>query len=204
MLLAEHGIVVVGEAAGGAEAVRLIVRLTPEVVLMGFNAPVTSALETMRRIARVSPGSQVLALSASPTAYEVSETRLAGACGHLRKDASIEEIVRRVRAAALRARVAGADQSAPQSASGLRLRADDAVSERAREPLAATRVDLTRRELEILRLVATGRSNADIAEQLVISALTVKNHVSHILAKLHTTNRTAAAAYAARAGLIRR
>lgn len=199
ILLAERGILVVGEA-GYVEAVALIARLTPDVVLMGLNKPAVSALETTRRIARVSPASQILVLSVSDTAPDVAQTLLAGACGHLRKDASIDEIVRRVRAAALPRRTsvsAARSMNGPSEPDG---RLEVTTSERRRP----ARVELTTRELEILRLVAAGRSNPDIAAELVISAMTVKNHVSHILAKLQISNRTAAAAYAARAGLIHR
>lgn len=203
ILLAERGILVVGEA-GYVEAVALIARLTPDVVLMGLNKPAASALETTRRIARVSPASRVLVLSVSATAPDVAQTLLAGACGHLRKDASIDEIVRRVRAAALPRRTSVSAARSMNGSSEPDGRLEVTASERTRERRRPARVELTTRELEILRLVAAGRSNPDIAAELVISAMTVKNHVSHILAKLQISNRTAAAAYAARAGLIHR
>jgi DNA-binding NarL/FixJ family response regulator len=204
MLLEEHGLRVVGDAAGGAQAAAMTVRLAPDVVLMGLNMPGMSSVEAIRQVTSASPATRVIVLIGSGAPRDVTNAILAGARGYLRKDASIEQIVQAVRAAA-----AGEPCISRTGAAALlthmRLPASRERPRARHGPASddsSAPARLTRRELEILRLVAAGRSNADIAAELVISSLTVKNHVSNILAKLEIRNRTAAAVYAARMGMI--
>jgi DNA-binding NarL/FixJ family response regulator len=194
-LLAERdGITVVGDAADGERALRLVERLAPDVVVMDLNMPGLSGIEAIRRLAGVAPHSRVIVLTISVADSDVVEAIVAGACGYLLKDATIDEIVAGVRAAAV-----GDSLLSPRIATGL--------LERMRE-LAANgngaehRSELTDRELEVLRLVAQGMDNAEIAQALVISPQTAKNHVSNILAKLQLENRIQAAVHAVRRGLV--
>jgi DNA-binding NarL/FixJ family response regulator len=194
-LLAEReDISVVGDAADGERALRLVERLAPDVVVMDLNLPGLSGIEAIRRLAAIAPQSRVLVLTISVADSDVVEAIMAGACGYLLKDASIDEIVSGVRAAA-----AGESLLSPRIATGLleRLRdlADDGDS-------AERHGELTERELEVLGLVAKGMDNAEIAEALVISPQTAKNHVSNILAKLQLENRIQAAVHAVRRGLV--
>ncbi len=194
-LLAERDdLAVVGDAADGERALRLVERLAPDVVVMDLNMPGLSGIEAIRRLAGVAPQSRVIVLTISVADSDVVEAIVAGACGYLLKDATIDEIVAGVRAAAV-----GDSLLSPRIATGL--------LERMRE-LAANgngaehHSELTKRELEVLGLVAQGMDNAEIAEALVISPQTAKNHVSNILAKLQLENRIQAAVHAVRRGLV--
>jgi DNA-binding NarL/FixJ family response regulator len=193
-LLTEHGLRVVGEAGDGEDAVRLVTHAAPDVVVMDLNMPRMSGVEATRRLAEVAPNSRVLVLTVSADDETVAEAIEAGATGYLLKDASGEDIAAGVRAAA-----DGEALLSPSIASRLleRLRptGDDAGG-------AASGAELTDREIEVLRLLAAGRENADIAQELFISPRTVKNHISSILAKLHLDNRIQAAVYAVRKGLV--
>jgi DNA-binding NarL/FixJ family response regulator len=193
-LLTEHGLRVVGEAGDGEDAVRLVTHAAPDVVVMDLNMPRMSGVEATRRLAEVAPNSRVLVLTVSADDETVAQAIEAGATGYLLKDASGEDIAAGVRAAA-----DGEALISPSIASRLleRLRpgADEAGG-------ASSGVELTDREVEVLRLLAAGRENADIAQELFISPRTVKNHISNILAKLHVDNRIQAAVYAVRKGLV--
>jgi DNA-binding NarL/FixJ family response regulator len=194
-LLAEHGIVVCGEAADAADAVSLAADAHPDVALMDLDLQGASGVEATKRIRLVSPVTRVLVLTVSAQEQDVYEALRAGACGYLLKDSPPEEIVAGIRAAA-----AGHSLLSPQVATLL--------LERLRGSLPATDLPhdvapkLTKRELEVLKLVAAGKENAEIAESLVISQHTAKNHVSSILAKLEVENRIQAAVYAVRRQLV--
>ncbi len=192
-LLAEHGLSDIAEAASGEEALAAIADLAPDVVIMDLTMPGLSGVETTRRLAESAPGARVLVLTVSDDQEDVLEAIAAGADGYLLKSASPEEIVSGVEAAA-----AGESLLSPRIASMLvtRVREQDA-----RTPAAAIRGKLSNREIQVLRLLGEGRENAEIAEQLVISPRTVKNHIANILEKLHMENRIQAAVYAARSGL---
>jgi DNA-binding NarL/FixJ family response regulator len=193
-LLTEHGLRVVGEAGDGEDAVRLVAHAAPDVVVMDLNMPRMSGVEATRRLAEMAPNARVLVLTVSADDETVAQAIEAGATGYLLKDASGEDIAAGVRAAA-----AGEALISPSIASRLleRLRpaGDDAGG-------LASGAELTDREVEVLRLLAAGRENADIAQELFISPRTVKNHISSILAKLHVDNRIQAAVYAVRKGLV--
>jgi DNA-binding NarL/FixJ family response regulator len=193
-LLTEHGLRVVGEAGDGADAVRLVAHAAPDVVIMDLNMPRMSGIEATRRLAEVAPTSRVLVLTVSADDETVAEAIAAGASGYLLKDASGDEIAAGVRAAA-----GGEALISPLIAARLLERLRPAPG--AGGP-AGTGAELTDREVEVLRLLAAGRDNAEIAQELFISPRTVKNHISSILAKLHVDNRIQAAVYAVRKGLV--
>ena len=192
-LLSEHGFTVVGEAASGEEAVELIAETAPDVAIMDVNMPGIGGIQAARRINAASPTCRVLMLTVSPDDADVNEAILAGACGYVLKDASATEVISAVGAAAR-----GESLLSPPVASKLldRIReADEAVQS------ASVGPQLTERELDVLRLIAQGKNNNEIAEELVISVQTVKNHVSNLLAKLHVENRIQAAVVAVRRNL---
>ncbi len=192
-IAAMPGVEVVGEAATGDEAAAQAASLTPDVVLMDIQMPGMNGIEATRRLAGTAPHVRVLALTISFDESDVTEAVLAGACGYLLKDSSIDEIVNGVRAAAR-----GESLVSPRVAAGLLDRVREAAG--GRED-AETRPDLTDREIEVLRLMAEGRDNNEIASALFISTQTVKNHVSNILRKLETETRVEAAVYAVKNGL---
>jgi DNA-binding NarL/FixJ family response regulator len=194
-LLAElGGIHVVAEGTNGAEAVRLVRELAPDVVVMDLNMPAMSGVEATRHITALSPLTRVIVLTISDEDGDVMDAIVAGACGYLLKDASIADVVTGIRSAAV-----GASLISPTIASKVlrRVRASTADTELAE----AIRTELSDRELQVLRLIANGKDNAQIAAELVISPKTVKNHISNILMKLQMQNRIQAAVYAVRSGL---
>jgi DNA-binding NarL/FixJ family response regulator len=195
-LLGQHDMEVVGEASNGRRAVQLARDLAPDVVLMDLSMPLLDGVEATREILAENPGQRVLILTVSSEEGPVLDAVLAGACGYQLKDASAPELVASVLAAGR-----GESMISPRVASHLvnRLRAPA-------PPTAAdegTASDLTGREVEILRLVAEGKENAQIAGELFISPKTVKNHVASILDKLAIENRIQAAVFAVRAGIAR-
>lgn len=194
-LLTEHGITVVGEAGDAVAAVALTAEAKPDVALMDLSLPGTSGVDATRRIRLVSPVTRVLVLTVSAEEDDVYDAFQAGACGYLLKDSGAEEIVAGVRAAA-----AGHSHLSPQIASLLLERLMGSFAAVDLPDDVAPR--LTEREMEVLGLIAAGKENGEIAESLVISQHTVKNHVSSILAKLEVENRIQAAVYAVRQRLV--
>jgi DNA-binding NarL/FixJ family response regulator len=195
-LLAQADVEVVGEASNGRRAVQLVDELDPDVVVMDLSMPLMDGIEATREILARSPGRQVLMLTAAAGEGVVLDALLAGACGYQLKDAAAHDLVASVFAAGR-----GESAISPRVAAHLvkRLRAS------APEPLASEQTGerLTGREVEILRLVAEGKENAEIAGELFISPRTVKNHVASILGKLMIHNRIQAAVFAVRAGIAR-
>jgi DNA-binding NarL/FixJ family response regulator len=193
--LMEQEIVVVGEAADAAEAVALAAEVKPDVALMDLDLSGVSGVDATKRIRLVSPVTKVLVLTVSADEDDVFEALRAGACGYLLKNSPVKEIVAGIRAVA-----DGQSLLAPRVAALL--------LERFRESLPVMELPddvvpkLTAREQEVLSLIAAGRENAEIADSLVISQHTVKNHVSSILAKLEVENRIQAAVYAVRQRLV--
>jgi DNA-binding NarL/FixJ family response regulator len=186
---------VAGEAAAGAEAVRLVRELAPDVVVMDLHMPGISGIEAIRQIAAIAPLTRVLVLTISDQDEDVLHAILAGACGYLLKDASVDELIRGIEAAAL-----GESLVSPAIAGKVlqQVRAT-AISPEAAE---AVRAELSHRELDVLKLIASGKDNAMIAAELHISPKTVKNHISNILMKLQIENRIQAAVYAVRSGIV--
>jgi NarL family two-component system response regulator LiaR len=185
---------VVGEAGSGEEAVRQAESLVPDVVLMDLVMPGMDGVEATQHVRRVSPRSQVVVLTSFHEDAHVFPALKAGALSYLLKDAGPEEVAEAVRAAA-RGEVA----IDPRVAARL-IRQVRGADDREINPYT----ELTDREQEVLRLIAEGRSNAEIAAALVISEKTVKAHVSNVLSKLHLADRTQAAIFAWREGFVRR
>lgn len=194
-LLEERDVTVVGEASTGDEAVQRVGDLTPDVVVMDLNMPGMGGVEATRHIAGVSPLTRVLMLTISDEDSDVMDAILAGACGYLLKDSSIQDLIAGIQAAAR-----GESLISPHIAAKVlqRLRATSAQPE-----IAETiRTELSDREIQVLKLIANGKDNALIAAELHISPKTVKNHISNILMKLQIDNRIQAAVYAVRSGIV--
>ena len=177
----------VGEAVDGRQAVEQAPRLRPDLVLMDLLMPGVDGISATAAIRRDLPGVEVLALSGYLEDHLIADALHAGAVGYLLKDTDAEELQRAVRAAA-----AGQVQLSPAVAA--RLVRDVHI------PGSAPQ--LTRREEEVLALLARGRANGQIARELHIAPQTVKTHVSNILTKLNSESRTQAALYAMRVGLV--
>jgi DNA-binding NarL/FixJ family response regulator len=194
-LLEEQGVQVVGEAATGGEAVRSVQELAPDVVIMDLNMPGMGGVDATRHIAGVSPLTRVVVLTISDQDADVMDAILAGACGYLLKDSSIQDLM-----AGIQAAFRGESLISPTIAAKVlqRVRATSAQPE-----IADTiRSELSSREIEVLKLIANGKDNAVIAGELHISPKTVKNHISNILMKLQIDNRIQAAVYAVRSGIV--
>lgn len=178
---------VVGEATNGAEAVQMARELQPNVVLMDLLMPVMDGITAIGEIRRELPETEVLALTSVLEDASVTGAVRAGAIGYLLKDTQADELRRAIKAAA-----AGQVQLSPQAAARLmrEVRAPESPE------------TLTERETEVLRLLAEGQANKEIARQLQIGEKTVKTHVSNILAKLEVRSRTQAALYAVQIGLV--
>jgi NarL family two-component system response regulator LiaR len=186
---------VVGEAANGVEAVDLACRLQPDVVLLDLVMPEMDGVEATSRIIEDSPHSRVIILTSFGDEDKVFPAIRAGAQGYLLKDIAPNDLVQAVRAVCL-----GQVQLHPDIARKL-MSAVAAQEEPPGSPAPSGLRELTERELEVLRLIAEGLNNRQIADKLVISDKTVKTHVSSILSKLHLGDRTQAAIYALRHGL---
>ena len=191
--LRERGFDVVGEASNGRSGAQLVLELDPDVVVMDLDMPQMNGIEATRAIVESAPGTRVLMLTISTEDDDVLDALAAGACGYLLKTAPPEDIVRAIEAAH-----AGDSTISSQVATRLAARVRDAAGRPAPPPPSP----LTPRELEILRLIVDGRENSEIAEILVISPGTAKNHVAHVLDKLGMQNRVQAAVYAVRSGLV--
>jgi DNA-binding NarL/FixJ family response regulator len=194
-LLEEQGILVIGEAAAGNEAIRAVRELAPDVVVMDLNMPGMSGVEATRHITGIAPLTRVLVLTISDQDNDVLDAILAGACGYLLKDSSIQELMAGIRAASV-----GESLISPHIAAKVlqRVRSTSTVP-----AIAATiRAELSDREIEVLKLIANGKDNAEIAGELHISPKTVKNHISNILMKLQIDNRIQAAVYAVKSGIV--
>jgi DNA-binding NarL/FixJ family response regulator len=194
-LLSDEGLDVVAEASGGEAGVRLAAELRPDVVLMDLSMPGLSGLEATRAIVAEDGGSRVVVLSLSDDDAAMLEALLAGAAGYLLKEATLEQIVAGVQAAA-----AGDAVIPPRVAPELlrRLRAVEAASPSNGDGT----VELSEREHEVLRLIVEGRDNAAIAAELFISPNTVKSHAASIFAKLGVESRLQASVQALRRGLV--
>jgi DNA-binding NarL/FixJ family response regulator len=192
----EPGLDVVGEAVDGQEAVEAALELLPDVVLMDVRMPRRSGIEAAAEIKSLLPHVAILMLTISDDETDLFDAIRAGASGYLLKEISIAEMADAVRAAA-----SGQARLSPSMASKL-LTEFAALSRRAVEPPPAPMPRLTDREMEVLRLVAKGMPNKEIAKELFISENTVKNHMRNILEKLHLHSRMEAVVYAVREKLL--
>jgi DNA-binding NarL/FixJ family response regulator len=194
-LLEEQGVLIIGEAASGAEAVKIARELAPDVVVMDLNMPGMGGVDATRHITAIAPLTRVVMLTISEEDSDVMDAILAGACGYLLKDSSIQDLMAGIRAASL-----GESLISPNIAAKVlqRVRATSTQPEIAN----TIRAELSDREIEVLKLIANGKDNAVIAAELHISPKTVKNHISNILMKLQIDNRIQAAVYAVRSGIV--
>jgi DNA-binding NarL/FixJ family response regulator len=193
-LLEEQGLQIVAEASEGSTALSLVRELAPDVVVMDLNMPGMNGIEATREIARLAPLTRVVVLTISDQDEDVIDAIVAGACGYLLKDSSIQDLMQGIRAASI-----GEALISPHIAAKVlqRVRAYGASTD-----ASVPGPELSDRETEVLRLIANGKDNAEIAQELHISPKTVKNHISNILMKLQIENRIQAAVYAVRRGLV--
>jgi NarL family two-component system response regulator LiaR len=190
LLSREHEIEVIGEACDGEDAIGQARRLRPDVILMDLVMPRLDGIGAIKQIVSENAEARILVLTSFAADDKVFPAIKAGALGYLLKDSSPSELVQ-----AIRQVHRGEPSLDPSIARKL-------LQELAHPPKAApTTEPLTERELDVLRLVAQGKSNRDIGEQLVITEMTVRTHVSNILGKLHLASRTQAALYALKEGL---
>jgi DNA-binding NarL/FixJ family response regulator len=194
-LLSEHGLHVVGEAENGEVALRLVRELAPDVVIMDLNMPGPSGVDVIRQMTSIAPLTRVVVLTISADDSDVINAVMGGACGYLLKDSSVDQLIAGIRSAA-----AGESLISPQIAAKMlqMLRAQRSSVDAAE----TIRAELSEREIEVLKLIASGNDNAEIARALFISPKTVKNHISNILMKLQMENRIQAAVYAVRSGIV--
>ena len=185
---------VVGEAASGEEAVTLVSELIPDIVLMDLIMPGMDGIETTRRVKQVSPRTQVVVLTSYHEDIHIFPALKAGAISYILKDMKMEKLVD-----VLHRAIQGEVTLHPRIASRVlqNLRGEDGE-----EPQLVA--ELTERELDVLKLIAAGLSNTQIAAKLFISENTVKGHVSNILSKLHLADRTQVAVFAWQKGIVHR
>lgn len=192
LLKLEKDIEVVGQAQDGAEAVEMVKKAQPDLVLMDLKMPGLNGIEATRQIRATYPQVRVLVLTTYDDDEWVFDAIRAGASGYLLKDTPREEVIKAVRGTA-----AGKSFIDPAVAGKLLHQ----VADKQTQPSTLLTDKLTEREAEVLRLVARGFNNADIAERLHLSEGTVRNHVSAIFAKLEVADRTQAAVIAIQHGL---
>ena len=191
LLATEPDIEVVGEASNGAEAVRQAQTLRPDVILMDLVMPEMDGIEATRAITADQTGARVLVLTSFAADDKVFPAIKAGALGYLLKDSGPTELVQAIH------QVHRGEPSLDPSI------ARKVLDELMHPQKAPPTVDpLTEREVDVLRLIAQGHSNKEIAEKLVVAEMTVRKHVSNILGKLHLASRTQAALYALKEGIV--
>jgi NarL family two-component system response regulator LiaR len=184
---------VVGEAASGEEAIKMAGELIPDVVLMDLVMPGMDGIETTREVKKISPRTQIVVLTSYHEDEQIFPALKAGAIYYVLKDMKMDKLAEAIQSA-IHGEVTLHPLVATRVLRNLRGESQD-------ESFYA---ELTNRELEVLKFIANGLSNSQIAEQLVISANTVKGHVSNILSKLHLADRTQVAVYAWQKGIVHR
>lgn len=192
-LATQRDLVVVADAEGGAEGVRLAAQHVPDVVLMDLVMPEMDGVEATRQVKHVSPRSQVIVLTSYHDDEHIFPVLRAGALSYILKDVGVDVLADAIRKAAQ-----GEAVLHPRVAARVIKELQGRLHQ---QPNPFT--ELSERELEVLRLIADGLSNSDIAARLVLSEKTVKGHVSNILSKLQLADRTQAAVFAWRQGIVR-
>ncbi len=190
LLSKERGIQTVGEAANGADAISQAALIKPDVILMDLMMPQVDGIEATRQITSKQPGVRVLVLTSFAADDKVFPAIKAGALGYLLKDSSPAELIQAIRQVHL---------GQPSLDSAIALKVLQEMAHPAQE--APPDHGLTEREEEVFRLIVRGKSNREIAEELMVAEITVSKHVSNILSKLHLASRTQAALYALKQGL---
>jgi DNA-binding NarL/FixJ family response regulator len=193
---------VVGEAADGAEAVALVESLVPDVLLLDLKMPVLDGLGTLLRLGEGGPFPRVLVLTSVSDREDVAPAMRAGAAGFLYKDVEPAALVQAIRAVH-GGQILLAPEAAEAMLSGLSGLPGLPGLPGSAAPVSGHMTSLTDREREVLTLIASGRSNREIARELTVAEKTVKTHVSNVLMKLRVQDRTQAALYAVRHGLDR-
>ena len=190
--LTENGLDIVGEAGDGEEAARLAIELQPDVVLMDVSMPVLDGVEATRVIRDRAPAVQVVILTMHADKGVLERALRAGAVGYLVKDCTMEEVVRTV-------------QQAASGETSLSAELAGAMLAEAAQPMAGVSAEaiITKREEEVLQLIAEGLSTTEVATQLFISVKTVKNHLASVYQKLDSRDRTQAVVRAVKMGIIR-
>lgn len=183
---------VVGEGCSGDEAIQLVTELIPDVVLMDLIMPGRDGLETTREIRKISPRTQVVVLTSFHEDVHIFPALKAGAIAYILKDMRMDKLAEALKRA-IRGEVTLHPLVAARVLESLEKSNKDEVN-----------TDLTERELEVLKLIANGLTNCQIAEKLTISGNTVKGHVGNILSKLHLADRTQVAVYAWQEGIVSR
>jgi NarL family two-component system response regulator LiaR len=184
---------VVGEAASGEEAIKMAGELIPDVVLMDLVMPGMDGIETTREVKKISPRTQIVVLTSYHEDEQIFPALKAGAISYVLKDMKMDKLAEAIQSA-IHGEVTLHPLVATRVLRNLRGESSD-------ESFYA---ELTERELEVLKFIANGLSNSQIADQLVISTNTVKGHVSNILSKLHLADRTQVAVYAWQKGIVHR
>jgi NarL family two-component system response regulator LiaR len=192
LILSEPGLTLAGEASDGLEAEKKALELKPDVILMDLLMPKKDGIEAIRDILRVNPEARILILTSFADADKIIPAVRAGALGYILKDALPQEIIDAIRD------IHGGKVYFHQAIARQLFRGPAQQHDQDQIPLEA----LTEREVEVLKMVAQGLSNEEIAKKLAISHHTVGVHIGRILEKLAVTNRTQAALYALRAGLV--
>ncbi|MBC7879511.1 MAG: response regulator transcription factor [Anaerolineales bacterium] len=185
---------VVGEASSGEDALSMVAELIPDIVLLDLIMPGMDGIETTRRVKQVSPRTQVVVLTSYHEDVHIFPALKAGAISYILKDMKMEKLVD-----VLHRAVQGEVTLHPRVAARVLQNIRGENSEE--QPLFT---ELTDRETDVLKLIANGLTNSQIAEKLVISENTVKGHVSNILSKLHLADRTKVAVYAWQQGIVQR
>jgi len=192
MISSEPGMEVIGAAVNGVDAVEKAISLDPDVILMDLLMPRKDGVQAIQEIIENRPDARILVLTSFGEDSKIIQSIQAGAGGFILKDTAPEELLEAIR------RVYHRQPVVPPA---ILMKLMQGLKQHQEEP-AETRDHLTAREIEILKIVAKGHSNHEIARQLLISERTVTKHISNILEKLHLDNRTQAAYYAVREGLV--
>lgn len=190
LLSKERGIETIGEAGNGADAIAQAKLLKPDVILMDLVMPKVDGIQATRAITAAQPDARVLVLTSFAADDKVFPAIKAGALGYLLKDSSPTELIQAIRAVHL---------GQPSLDASIALKVLQEMAHPAQDAPPAH--GLTEREEEVLRLIAHGKSNREIADELTVAEITVSKHVSNILCKLHLASRTQAALYALKEGL---